>query len=961
MKRDMLKKAAALLLALAICLSLIPAGAENYPFAGVTTVNLRMRAGASTSSSVMCELPRGTLVTVTGRKNDFFVISVNGKNGYAYAAYIAVSSSELNAEAEEDGEYVYTGEYTDITASSETDEIIALQMALKDRGYYTSSADGKLGSVTKNAVIAFQKMNGLTASGVADARTVQLLFSSTAKNKNGKAASVDVLPPLVGQTVSQGKKGYQVSSMQQRLKQLGYYSGSVDGVCGTSTVNAVKAFQKKMGLTQTGIADASLQAIMYASSAVPAKATAAPATQAPVSGFPCTAYTTTAVNLRKGKTTSSTRLTCIPSGAEITVLAVSGDYLNVKYKSYTGYIPSAYAELPESALPGTVLPSSLQAQLSYTAVSDGSTGRSVRVLQQALRELGFYTGSVDSAFGSGTKNALKAFQTKNGLRADGIASPEVQQYLYESKVKNSAGKSIYVKTLPPIDNFPMQAGDVGEQVNALQIALSALGYYKGTFSDTYDTKTESAVRAFQKANGLTQDGKAGEKTLAVLNMKYSTPAPYTGIRTAEPQNTPLTEANVIVMQSGTRGVAVKRLQEKLMELGYYICTVDGIYDKDDINAVKDFQKTNGLKSDGIAGLETQQLLYSGYAIAKTTAAPKATATPRPTPTPVSYTVLKLGSRNAEVKRLQERLIELGYLSGSADGDFGSKTKAAVSSFQKANGLSQDGIAGAKTQSTLYSQAAKAAGKTVTAAPRATATPAPKTGSRVLRLGSDGADVKEMQERLITLGYLSSGADGSFGSKTYSAVAAFQKNNGLAADGVAGSKTFEKLFSSSAKRASGKEPVVTPAPARFVTPRASDVRFANWYTEIRSRARSMPDVVIYDPDTGLHYNVHLFSFGKHADGEPPTAEDTATMYQVVGYNSWTPKAVWVIFSDGRVYMGSTHSHGHEVDHTSGNNLDGHICVHFPRVMSEAEETGPYAVSHQNAILLGWEKTEMMIGR
>ena len=79
-----------------------------------------------------------------------------------------------------------------------------------------------------------------------------------------------------------------------------------------------------------------------------------------------------------------------------------------------------------------------------------------------------------------------------------------------------------------------------------------------------------------------------------------------------------------------------------------------------------------------------------------------------------------------------------------------------------------------------------------------------------------------------------------------------------------------------------------------------------------------------------------------------------MNQVCGENNWTPKAVWVIFSDGRVYLASTHSHGHEVDHTSGNDLVGHVCLHFPRVMSEAEATGPYAVSHQKAILREWER-------
>ena len=57
--------------------------------------------------------------------------------------------------------------------------------------------------------------------------------------------------------------------------------------------------------------------------------------------------------------------------------------------------------------------------------------------------------------------------------------------------------------------------------------------------------------------------------------------------------------------------------------------------------------------------------------------------------------------------------------------------------------------------------------------------------------------------------------------------------------------------------------------------------------------------------------------------------------------------------------------HNVPHLSGsiknNNFDGHLCIHFPRNMDEAEETGPYAVSHQKAIIAGWEKTQAMIGK
>ena len=989
MMKMWLKKGIAVLLLMALLLGVLPAEGENYPFTGITTAVLRLRAGASTASSVLTEMPRGAYVTVTGKKNDFYIVSYNGKSGYASAAYIAVSAVDPMPTP------VKVSAYTPITASSDEMEIRTLQMALQELGFYTITVDGKYGNGTKKAVSAFQTKNGLKATGTADVETLELMFDGTPRDSKGKAVKINTLPPLNGQTVSSGKRGGAVIMLQDRLKELGYYSGKSDGVCGSSTVSAIKAFQKKMGLSQTGTADATLQSILYSSAALSAKATATPkATAAPVpGGYPYTTCVTASVNLRKGKSTSTTRLATVPNGAEVSVLASEGDYLKITYKSYTGYVLAQYVDVPVEYLPGKVLPDDLQASLTYIPVYEDSTGREARVLQAALKELGFYTGKVDGVFGSASVTALKAFQNKNGLRADGIASSAVLQFLYESKVKNSAGKSVYINTLPPVDNCPMEPGNVGEQVTELQILLSSKGFYTGTFTETYDAATERAVKAFQKAYGLLVDGKAGAKTWAALVAVAATPAPVIYEYTPVPTEEPLTADNVVVMRSGTRGVAVKRLQQALMDLGYYYNSLDGIYDSDDIAAVKEFQKVNGLKADGIAGFETQQMLYSGFAMPKPTATPKATATPKKTATPKAtatpkktatpkptatpkktatpkptatpavgtYTLLKKGSRGNSVTQLQQRLISLHYLTGSADGIYGTGTESAVKAFQKANGLTADGIAGSATQKKLYSSSAKAA---ATAKP--TATPKPDPASEVLRLGSTGDNVKKMQKRLVELGYLTSGVDGEFGLKTYSAVYAFQQRNGLAADGVAGSATLTKLYSSSAVREkAGVTPApVTPTPkpkTAFTAPKAAEVRFANWYTEIRSRAKAMPDVVIYEPISGIHYNLHMFSFGKHADAEPPTAEDTALMYQAIGNNSWTAKPVWVIFSDGRVYMASTHSHGHEVDHTSGNNLEGHVCIHFPRVMSEAEQTGPYAVSHQQAILLGWERTQSQIGR
>lgn len=137
-----------------------------------------------------------------------------------------------------------------------------------------------------------------------------------------------------------------------------------------------------------------------------------------------------------------------------------------------------------------------------------------------------------------------------------------------------------------------------------------------------------------------------------------------------------------------------------------------------------------------------------------------------------------GCTGDAVKTLQEKLNAKGFNSGNVDGIFGAKTYAAVTAFQKANSLGVDGIVGKLTWAKLYD-----------------ATPVnvtPVTTQPMLRTGSRGDAVRRLQELLNALGYDCGSVDGIFGSKTYAAVLAFQKANGLAADGIVGSLTWGKL-------------------------------------------------------------------------------------------------------------------------------------------------------------------------
>ena len=84
---------------------------------------------------------------------------------------------------------------------------------------------------------------------------------------------------------------------------------------------------------------------------------------------------------------------------------------------------------------------------------------------------------------------------------------------------------------------------------------------------------------------------------------------------------------------------------------------------------------------------------------------KATPAPVATPTPVPYVTLSKGSEGAAVRQMQNRLSELGYLTGTVDGIFGNQTKTAIQLFQKKVGMEVTGIADADTQIALFSETA----------------------------------------------------------------------------------------------------------------------------------------------------------------------------------------------------------------------------------------------------------------
>lgn len=150
-------------------------------------------------------------------------------------------------------------------------------------------------------------------------------------------------------------------------------------------------------------------------------------------------------------------------------------------------------------------------------------------------------------------------------------------------------------------------------------------------------------------------------------------------------------ASLPILKIGSRGAAVSQVQQILKSKGYYNMAVDGIYGNGTYGAVKTFQRSKGLVSDGIVGKNT----YARLGISDS--APSNPSSSRgSSDRGLTFTrYLRLGTRGDDVAALQSALDAKGYHL-YVDGIFGPGTQGAVRSFQAASGIYVDGIVGPST-------------------------------------------------------------------------------------------------------------------------------------------------------------------------------------------------------------------------------------------------------------------------
>ena len=757
------------LLSGAVALMLLGCSSALADTATVTARKLILREKASSTSDALQTLPKGTKLEVLGKSGSWYKVTYGKYTGYVYKTYVSVTKTASSSSSSSSATRLEKGS----TGSAVKD----LQTKLKKLGYYDAYVDGDYGDTTVAAVKAFQKKYNLTADGIAGKETLKKLDSVY---ENANSAKEDG-------SLRMGDSGSAVKDLQTKLKKLGYYDGTVDSTFGSGTYAAVRAFQKKYNLTADGVAGSE--------------------------------------TLKK---------------------------LDSAYKN-------ADSDKDDDSL------------------RMGDSGSAVKDLQTKLKKLGYYDGTVDSTFGSGTYAAVKAFQKKYNLTADGVAGSETLKKL-DSAYKNADSDK---------DDDSLRKGATGSAVKDLQTKLKKLGFYNAYVDGSYGDTTVAAVKAFQKKYNLTADGVAGSETLKKLDSAY---------KNAD------SDKDDGSLRKGATGSAVKDLQTKLKKLGFYNASIDGDYGDTTVAAVKAFQKKYNLTADGVAGSETLKKLDSAY---KNADSDKDDGS------------LRKGATGSAVKDLQTKLKKLGFYNASIDGDYGDTTVAAVKAFQKKYNLTADGVAGSETLKKLDSAYKNADSNT-------------STDDDSLRKGATGTAVKTLQTNLKKLGFYTAYVDGSFGATTESAVKAFQRKYGLTADGVAGSATLKKIESAVASASSGK-----------ITTERLD-----WFNGGKYVIPNGAVFQIKDVSTGLIFSARRQSGGNHMDAEPLTAEDTAILKKINGGTfSWRRRAVLVKYN-GHVYAASIYSEPHGTNTILDNNFDGQFCLHF--YGSKTHGTDRVDADHQKCV-------------
>lgn len=442
--------------------------------------------------------------------------------------------------------------------------ITNLQLALNYLGYGLK-ADGKYGSLTEQAVRAFQYDKKLKTDGIAGNQTLALLFSlapqfdirsnliaSGAAPEGKRIASAGTIKG----TLRPGDNASAVSVLQKRLIELGYPISKADSVYGKSTKQAVKLFQELNGMKADGVAGSATIRKLFSSDAV--------------------RYTPRATETPK---------------------------------------PNAPAQTPPPA--NNNVPPAPPIKGKYRR---GENASAIGKIQERLIALGYPIPRADSVFGKTTEHAVKLFQSENGLVVDGVVGSGTIRILFSPNAKRYGQAP--GTTVPPQGNNTNPPADTKQGIAVVDTGRkSKLNFRSSANSKKHNIigslPNGTLVEVVQKGKTWTQivfAGKGGYVMTKFLNFNpvnniTPTPAPTLPPASSAPSQEPTPSIPNVVLHEGMKGQEVTKMQKRLLELEYPV-SINGIYDAKTKAAVISFQAQNGLSADGICGAHTFAVLYS---------------------------------------------------------------------------------------------------------------------------------------------------------------------------------------------------------------------------------------------------------------------------------------------------------------------------------------------------------------
>ncbi len=232
---------------------------------------------------------------------------------------------------------------------------------------------------------------------------------------------------------------------------------------------------------------------------------------------------------------------------------------------------------------GIVGPSTWEAIMApdakYYAAANGDQGVDIQRFQGRLYELGYLASAdlVTGNFGDKTEEAVKKLQEVNGITQDGKVGRQTMNLLFSDRVQPNM----------------LVYGEKSDVVLAAQNRLKLLGYLTTEPDGAYGDDTSIAVKQFQSRNDLVVDGYLGPSTRMILNSSDAVPNG---------------------LSLGDQGDSVKQVQQLLSKYGYLSsANVTGYFGEVTEKAVKNFQSSNGLSSDGSVGTMTMAKLTGSSA------------------------------------------------------------------------------------------------------------------------------------------------------------------------------------------------------------------------------------------------------------------------------------------------------------------------------------------------------------